>query len=149
MRNWMGLVLFVGCLCSAGSALAQTIDQSRLYLADEAACQAAESQGADAPGFYNLRFNAGVQLSEEASCTFYDIKSHEQNMALLISAVCEFGGSTFADTFLVRPLDDTTITLQSSRDLLLEQVYASTEEGAPEQMSYSFTRCNLTDLPRP
>lgn len=140
----------IGGLMLAGSAMAQTIDQSKLYLADEAACASAEEKGAEGlEGFYNLLFGTGVQFSEEAFCTFYDVKGQSQRDELLADAVCEFGGSMFADTFLIRPLDEKTITLQSSRDLLLEQVYASSEEGASEAVSYSFTRCNLSDLPRP
>lgn len=140
----------LGGLVLAGPAMAQTIDQSKLYLADAAACAEAESKGAEGlTGFYNLLFNTGVQFSEEAFCTFYDVKGQSQRDELLADAVCEFGGSMFADTFLIRPLDETTITVQSSRDLLLEQAYASNEDGGSEAISYSFTRCNLSDLPRP
>ncbi len=148
MRRFNRPAIALAALVVPGSAQdVLEIDQSKLYLSSPEACAAAEA--GDVPAdFANLRFDAGVQFSEEAFCTFYDIKDTAQQSELLATAICDFGGSMFVDLLILQPVDEETLRIISTRDQINMLVADSGEENNPDELLPTFTRCAVDDLPR-
>lgn len=143
-------------LLTAGTATAQEppIDQSKLYLSSPEACAAAEA-GTMGEDFQNLRFKDGaIQFSEEAYCSFYQVLSNPWQPDLIVTALCDFGGSKFIDTLRISRVDDETMDVWLQSEIDAANFHNATQEisaesPAAEAVPTTFTRCNLDDLPRP
>ena len=138
----------------AGAVVAQelSVDQTKLYVTDAAACQMLEDKGVDAFGemdFLSMSFSDGIQ-GMEFHCNFFDVKTKKGNNFIFVSAVCEAPGEVFPDTMSISPYDETTIQLVSSYDSMLLLSGNSEPTGATDNPGVTlYHRCdNLSELPR-
>jgi hypothetical protein len=150
MRLAFGFALLAGL---AGAAAAQefTLDRTALYVSDARACAALEEKGLDAwlnLDFLSLSFDSGIQ-SMEFHCNFFDVKTRPNSNFSFVSAVCEYPGELYPDTFAIAPYDENTIQVVSAHMNALEMAGvfdSSAGEGASAATIYH--RChNLSEIP--
>jgi len=142
-----------GLLLLGGTALAAEtgIDRTRLYASSPELCQRLETDGGEVfqdPDAMVFSFSEGI-VAMEHHCDFLDIKSRPDSDFLFISAVCEFPGEVYPDSFAVAPYDDTSIQVVSAQMNVLEMagVFDSSEEGGPAGTQF-YHRCdNLSEIP--
>jgi hypothetical protein len=150
MRLAVGFALLAGL---AGAAAAQefTLDRTALYVSDAKACAALEDKGLDAwmdLDFLSLSFEDGIQ-SMEFHCNFFDVKTRPNSNFSFVSAICEYPGALYPDTFAIAPYDENTIQVVSAHVNALEMagvLDSSAGEGASAVTIYH--RCdNLSEIP--
>lgn len=134
-----------------GSALAQDIDQSKVYVSDPAACTALEEKGISAwedVDFLALTFPGGIQ-AYEFHCDFFDVKQRKGNQFLFVDAVCEAPGEVYPDTLSISPWDETQIQVVSTYDTLMVVSGGQEPPGPTTNPGVTlYTRCdNLSEIP--
>jgi len=139
---------------AAASAGAQefSVDQSKLYVTDPAACQKLEDQGVgafDELDFLTLSFTGGIQ-GMEFHCNFFDVKGKTGNSFLFVDAVCEAPGEVYPDIMSIGPYDETTIQVVSNYDATMLLSGNAEPTGATDNPGVTmYHRCdNLSELPR-
>jgi hypothetical protein len=155
LKSIAGACAFVALSAGAGAVAAQelSVDKSRLYVTDPAACQKLETQGTEAfndMDFLSLSFTDGIQ-GMEFHCNFFDVKGKKGNSFLFVDAVCELPGEVYPDIMSISPYDDTTIQVVSSNDSMMAMgADAETSEGETTDSGVTlYHRCdNLSELPR-
>ena len=139
-------------LAASVGAQELSVDQSKLYVTDPAACQMLADKGVDAFGemdFLSMSLNDGIQ-GMEFHCNFFDVKTKKGNNFLFVDAVCEAPGEVYPDTISISPYDDTTVQLVSSYDSMMQASGNVAPDGATENPGVTlYHRCdNLSELPR-
>jgi hypothetical protein len=112
MKSALALILV---LLTATSALADSIDRSKVYVSKPEACKALKSKGVDAfqdSDFMAMTFKDGIQ-SDEFHCTFYDVKSKPNSDSILVEAICEEPGIQYPDLLAISPESEGTIQVTS------------------------------------
>lgn len=150
MRWTIALALLAGV---AGASQAQefTLDRTRLYVTNPAACQSIEENGVDAwmdLDFLSLSFQTGIQ-SMEFHCNFFDVKDRPNSNFAFVSAICELPGEVYPDTLAITPFDEKTIQVVSSHDsaMIAAGIYQPSNEGTSPGATV-FHRCdNLSEIP--
>ncbi|HTM76961.1 MAG TPA: hypothetical protein VL133_04980 [Devosia sp.] len=137
-------------LSAAATAQEVTLDQSKLYVSEPAACQMLADKGVsafDELDFLALSFTDGIQ-GMEFHCSFFDVKSMPTSSYLFVSAVCSLPGEIYPDTLSISPYEATTIQVVSTYDTML--AYSNTTESEVSDPGITFFhRCdNLSELPR-
>jgi hypothetical protein len=153
-RSLTGALATAALWALAASVGAQelSIDQSKLYVTDPAACQKIEDQGVDAfndGDFLSLSFTDGIQ-SMEFHCNFFDVKAKKGNTSLFVDAVCEMPGEIYPDTLSITPWDETSIQVVSSYDAMMVSSGNQEPPGPTTNPGVTmYHRCdNLSELPR-
>jgi hypothetical protein len=146
----LGTVALWALAASVG-AQELSVDQTKLYVTDPAACQMLADKGVDAFGeldFLSMSFADGIQ-GMEFNCNFFDVKSKKGNRFLFVNAVCEAPGEVYPDTISISPYDETSIQIVSTYDSMLAMSSSSSgEDGGPTGATI-YHRCdNLSELPR-
>ena len=149
------IIAGLALLLATGAVAAQefTLDQSKLYVTDPAACQMLEKKGNAAfeeMDFLTLSFTDGIQ-GMEFHCNFFDVKSKAGNSFVFVSAVCEAPGEVYPDIMSISPYDDTTIQVVSSNDSMMAITNTVEPEAGDTTNSGTtlYHRCdNLSELPR-
>ena len=150
MRLVLGMALVFG-LAGATAAQEFSLDRTRLYVTDPAACQAIEEKGVDAwtdLDFLSFSFEEGIQ-SMEFHCNFFDVKDRPNSNFAFVSAICELPGEVYPDTLAVTPFDEKTIQVVSSHHsaMVAAGVYQPTNEGTSPGATV-YHRCdNLSEIP--
>lgn len=141
-------------LAGVSGAMAQefTLDQSKLYVSDPAACQMLADKGVSAfddADFLTLSFPDGIQ-GMEFHCAFFDVKSAPDTGFLFVSAVCNLPGEVYPDTLSISPYDESTIQVVSTYDTMRGLSSTIEPEGEATDPGITFFhRCdNLSELPR-
>jgi hypothetical protein len=147
------IALVAALLLGTGFAQAQedlVIDQSKVYVTEPDACEAIESQGAEAfvqMDFRSLSFSSGIQ-SLEFQCDFFDVNSRANTPLLFVDAVCSFPGELYPDIFAIAPNGADEILVVSGAETTL--ALASSNEP-PSDFPVGTTiyhRCeNLSEIP--
>ena len=151
MRLILAAALALGCVSAASAQQDLSVDQSRLYVTDPAACPALERKGVDAwmdMDFLALSFTDGIQ-GMEFHCNFYDVKGRSNGSALFVSAICELPGEIYPDIMSVSPYDETSIQVISSADMQMEMSgMMETPEGEMPGATRYYRCDSLSELPR-
>ena len=138
-------------LAASVGAQELSVDQSKLYVTDPAACQMLQDKGVDAFGeldFLSMSFADGIQ-GMEFSCNFFDVKAKKGNRFLFVDAVCELPGEVYPDTISISPYDETSIQIVSSYDSAMAMSSGSSGEDGGSTGTTIYHRCdNLSELPR-
>ncbi len=150
MRIALAVSLVAGL---AGAAVAQesTLDKSRLYVTDPAACQALEEKGTDAwtdLDFVTFSYQGGLQ-SRTLSCTVFDVKERPDSDSAFVSTICELPGDVYPDTLAVTPLGENTLQVVSAHDeaMIAAGRYQPTNQGTSAS-SIVFYGCDtLSEIP--
>jgi hypothetical protein len=134
-----------------GVALAQDIDQSKVYVSDPSACTALAEKGASAledVDFLALTFPDGIQ-SYEFHCDFFDVKARKGSPFLFVDAVCEAPGEVYPDTLSISPWDETQIQVVSTYDTTMVMSGGQEPPGPTTNPGVTmYTRCdNLSEIP--
>lgn len=147
------LLPLLGFTLLGGAALAQefTLDQTRLYASSPQLCAALESEGLAAfedPAATVLSFSSGIQAME-FHCNFFDIKSRAGSNFLFVSAICEYPGEVYPDSFSITPYDENTIQVVSAQMNALEMAGVfDSSEGEGVSAAAIYHRCdNLSEIP--
>ena len=127
-----------------------SIDQSKVYSANPASCEALEKDGADALSDANvsvMTFAGGIQ-SLEYRCDFFDVKTHPTNRSFLATGICETLGEVYPDMFAITPYDEKTIQVVSSYDAAMQAAGVLEPDVTGNPGATLYYRCdNLSEIP--
>jgi hypothetical protein len=143
---------------AASPALAQSVDQSKLYVTDPAACELLREKGVDAFGeldFLAMSFTDGIQ-GNEFNCNFYSVMAKDNSTDVLVQAICEEPGFKYPDLISVAPWDDTRVQVGSLYELQRALVSGTSGEATEPESSDGqaagitlYSACEgLSELPR-
>lgn len=146
-------VMMLGLVLSSGPVLAQedlTIDRTKLYVSDPAACRALEKQGVDAwldMDFLSLSFASGIQ-SMEFHCNFYEVKDRPNTPLLFVDAVCEMPGALYPDILAIAPNGEDSIIVVSGSETTLALASSDAPPSDNPIGTTLYHRCdNLSEIP--
>lgn len=152
MMKSVASMAWLGLLIVSVGAQELSVDQSKLYVTDPAACQKLKDVGVDAfndTDFLAMSMTDGIQ-GMEFHCNFMDVKGQKGSSFLFVSAVCEAPGEVYPDTLSISPYDETTVQVVSSYDAMMVSSGNAEPPGPTTNPGVTmYHRCdNLSELPR-